>query len=817
MAEHPPPRILILEMDEEICLHARAILTREGWEVVWEKDSKKALNHLELSKDSPFHLFISSYKSPHMEDYDIFKQAKSISPMTRRMFMVRADKPDMAIKAIYKGGINSCLILPFRDEELVSQTRNCLNQFQVSMKRWQLKRITAHQNQQMFQIAQKLKKKADTSQLLIEEKKAKLRVLHANLKAALKHREDPEKITLADRLQQNRTPATPEAFQTEFYTLYTYAKSLFDAVASRIGLDPPALDFHSLASCQRTTEGTLPGALLVPHLLKAALLAPSNPVPHISPKKVLTLEDGSWEKVPVEITISEEQTEATIQRTNETDFPGQLTLSTLLDMLGAQNITHGIIDDESIEAWISGEGKDTLVVARGEAPVYGQEGIIEFYFKKECTSPGKIMEDGTIDFRDRGDIPYANKGDLLARKRPAQAGKNGINVFGRAIVVDAPRDPVFSAGSGTHFSQDSLTILAALDGQPHVDALGNITVNPELMIKGDVNFETGNIDFNGNIIVQGTIKQGFRVKGINLTAQEIEGGLIDLSGNLFISDGITNATITAQGNVIAKFINHSSLLGFGDLVIQKEIIDSDIFLSGACQNPTGHILTSRISAKKGIEAGKIGTVSSRPSLLRVGVEDHIEILTGQIDTRVKESKAQLQELRKKIKSIELQDQKLYERITRKAQIQEKALNEIRKIRQTLPELENNPDKTHARKAADRINALSQAADLAEKKLSAIFETQDGYARQIHQLKEQMTRIEETNKSLVLQKNGLGRFADTTPGLARVMVHKKIIQDTAIQGPNASTTVREDLARCQIQETAVMEEGIHLYLMAISPL
>ena len=301
----------------------------------------------------------------------------------------------------------------------------------------------------------------------------------------------------------------------------------------------------------------------------------------------------------------------------------------------------------AINAWINdtGENRPPLAVAMGEPPVPGRDGAVTYHFQTDYSNPGKIKDDGSIDFRDRGHIPYVHKGDLLATKTPAREGRTGMAVTGRVIPVDSPFDPVFLAGSGTALSEDALSIHAALDGQPHLDACGEISVNPDLTIAGDIDFQTGNIEFNGNILVKGTIKEGFKVKGISLIAKEIEGADIELSGDLHVSDGITDTRIRTQGSIYAKFINNCRISSFGNLVISREIIDATILLSGACENPSGVIMASQVTAKAGIEAGKIGTPTSKPAVLKVGVSHHAEAETQKIDTRIQALVDELKALR----------------------------------------------------------------------------------------------------------------------------------------------------------------------------
>jgi uncharacterized protein (DUF342 family)/DNA-binding response OmpR family regulator len=827
------PKILILESNGTICDHVRAILTREGWDVHCENVSKTALQRLEESKATPFNLFISNFKLPKMEGDAIHKHAKAISPMTQRMLMVPADEPDMVIRAINKGGINSCIIYPFQDEDLINQAKHCLAQFQRTMKRQQLKRITQHQNKQLFQIAQKMKKKGETCQKLIDGKKAKILMHRSNLRKALKLKD--QNITLGDRIGQNKR-VTPESLESEFSILCDYIKALFNSIASKTNLDPVVLNLQSLILPQDQT--TLPEnnaaavdagiaaeavpSELIQKILKLSLTSKPEPFIGSSLEKASKENNGKETSLNAyfKISISQDKTTASIQRIKGMDLPGMIPLSSLLNYLRDQEICFGIIGDEAIEAWISNleTEKQPFVVARGKAPIASEDGHIKFYFKNDFTNPGKLQSDGTIDFRDRGAIPYVHKGDLLAEKTPAKEGKEGRDVFGSPILVEEALDPIFIFGSGTEIKEENeLAIYAAIDGQPHVDAMGNITVNPELMIKGDVDFETGNIDFNGNIIVKGIVKEGFTVKGISLTAQEIEGATIELSGDLYISAGITETTITSVGNVHAKFINHSIVAGFGDLIIQKEIIDSEVTISGACQNPAGHIISSKISAKQGIDAGKIGTSSSKPALLKIGVDEHIQKRIQKIDGRLEKSLDLFQELKEKIKLIETQDQGLYGQITQKAQIQEKAQNETKEITQAIPFLTKDNDVAGLQKATLQIKKLSETAETAKQELNKIFGTQDLYAKQIEQLKEQLNHIERQNKTYVLEKKGLKEFADKTPPLPRLLINGKITQDTAIQGPNSSITLRDDLSRSQIQEKSMMEDGQYFYEMNVSDL
>jgi hypothetical protein len=304
---------------------------------------------------------------------------------------------------------------------------------------------------------------------------------------------------------------------------------------------------------------------------------------------------------------------------------------------------------------------------------------------------------------------------------------------------------------------------------------------------------------------------------MNLTAQEIEGGTIDLTGDLNVSAGITDSKISIQGNIVAKFINHSQIMGFGNLTISKEIIDSKITLSGACLNSSGHIISSQISAKLGVEAGKVGTSASTPTKLIVGVDEHLEILLKQIDEALETSVTKSTGLKDEIKRLEDEDQVLYQKISEKAYIQDRSQIEIKELKKSLPGLEASKDMAKLSHTSKKIKQLVEQGKNAESELNVIFEDQDRIARQIDLLKEQINRLEEKNKDLVVEKKALKAFSHKNTARPIVTVANTITQDSIIKGPHDSLILKQDASQCKIQEIAGQEGSLQFFEMMISDL
>ncbi|MCP4023776.1 MAG: DUF342 domain-containing protein [Desulfobacteraceae bacterium] len=825
MTQKKKPKALILEKNEDIREQTDKVLSQAGWETNCETDYKKALTSLQKEKHSPFALFICSYKLPEMDGDDILKAGKKISPFTQRMMLVPTDDPGTLISAINKAQINACIAYPFKDEDLQDRAKYCYRQFVQAIKRQHLQQVMVHQNKQMFKVAQNLKKKDAAYKKHIEEKKLKMEKLASHTKENLEEDKIDQDFSLAKMLEQKKVIPRADLYFEEFSSLFQRIKTFFNNVASKNGLAPIKIEIKEIL--EKDEEAFEDTSLL--ESIQAIAFKEYLGSDKVEEQQAEQSEDDMFDfdfdenEDPldefIQLTISKDYVRAHIKKIKAPDEDTVFDLDSLLHYFRKKLITFGIEDDAVLEKWVDEATLEDkpLCIATGVDPIDGENGQVSYYFETEYTNPGKLREDGSIDFRDRGDIPYVRKGELLAEKTPSKEGKAGLSVSGISIPVQNVVDPVFVAGNGVELSESELKITSDLDGQPHVDAMGNITVNPDFLINGDVDFETGNIDFNGNIFVKGTVKEGFEVKGINLTATQVEGAVINLTGDLNVSVGISDSKIRVQGNIRAKYIHNSKIMGFGDATISKEVIDSTIILSGTFINTTGHIIASKIAAKLGIEAGNIGTNSSKPAKLKVGVDEHVIILKKEIDVALEENTKRIKLLKEEKEKKEEEDKASYQKITEFAHIQDRAQLEMKDLKDQLPALEKENDVAGKQKISQKIEDLEKKVADAEQELNLIFSQQDSLANDIESFQNQIDILEKKNKTAKTEKKQLLDWEKKDKPVAKVNVFKKITQDTLIQGTHDSLMIREDAAHCKIVEHIIHEDGQNYYEMSIQEL
>lgn len=765
--------------------------------------SADALEELEASKPSPYTLIISSYMMPKMKGDEILKNAKSMAPDTQRLLISDTAEFQTLVSAINEAGIDSCIMLPFENQDFLNQVKNCCTQYETNKKLKNLKKTTQRQNKQLFQIARNFKKKGLIYSAQVEKKEQEIRVLESRIKSAGGSVSPDKPILLNDILKKRDVSFSSSGFGDAFLKIRDQIKQILETTAINNYVTLKPVSYGQVSS--KTLPTNLPQHFIEKILPKIYKLLEKNEVPTVESKKdvkEVILDDH------FELTLSNKKTKAFIKvKTVDTN---SLSLAHVKQFLEKNNVINGVKEVELIESWLHTAYPDDepFTIAQGKEPKYPKNAEIKYHFPTDFLHAGKVSKDGSINFQDRGEIPYVEEDAFLAAKIFSEEGAPGIDVHGREILVDEAVDLTFSAGPGTRLSEDGVRIYATSAGQPHLDAMGNISVCPEFQLKGDLGFESGNVDFDGNVIVSGTVKAGFKVKCASLTAKEIQGAEVDISGDLNVSLGIVDTELVkVKGSVQAKFIHNSKINAFGDLIVQKEIIDSKIFLSGACINERGSIINSEISAKRGISAGSIGNKSSKPSTLTVGVDEHTNLLVAKVDTQLSIHNNTIDELKNELTEIEKEDQLLHAAISKHAYVQDRAQLELKDIKSKIDNLKASGNMAALQKVAKTIKDIQKNAEKAEEKINEGFDRQDEISMEISQKRGRIKEFDELNKELLDEKKRLREFSDRQEPLSEVKVAKNIASGTRVFAANSSLNLYNSSSRCRIKEFSKSSEGM----------
>ena len=200
---------------------------------------------------------------------------------------------------------------------------------------------------------------------------------------------------------------------------------------------------------------------------------------------------------------------------------------------------------------------ERILIASGNPPVPPQDERVRLEFSTGKGAGPVIRADGRMDFRESASkITSVEEGDILGVKLPGVPGKPGTDIYGNTVTPREPRKVVLHAGNGTKLIEEDSKVIATRAGQPDVKSSGlnyYFTVQPSLVHNGNVNLDSGNIRFKGDIHIKGDVEQGMlvyasgqaRVDGLVGSASVTAGSHLTLKGHVIASKISAGAAVSS--------------------------------------------------------------------------------------------------------------------------------------------------------------------------------------------------------------------------------------------------------------------------------
>ncbi|QUH26306.1 FapA family protein [Serpentinicella alkaliphila] len=336
-----------------------------------------------------------------------------------------------------------------------------------------------------------------------------------------------------------------------------------------------------------------------------------------------------------------------------------ITAEKIISKLNENGINYGI-SYELIENFLSNkEFNEKVLIAEGKKPINGINAKIIYYFDTHASNSPKMLEDGNVDFKQLNLIKNVKKDELISEITPPTEGVNGYDVTGIELRPLSGKPTNFKKGKNTYESEDGLKLYASRDGQILLKD-GVITVSEVLEIAGDIDNSTGNIKFNGKVIVKGNVKSGFSIEadGDIIVYGVVEGARLKSQGDIILNRGVqgnNQAYLECTGNLVAKYIENTKI----DV---KGSIEADCILH-SCAKAKSKVL---ISGKKGLIAGgevkageeisaiTIGSHMGTNTKLEVGIDPDIKKKLNDIKNEITETENKLDGLKKTIELLNKQ-------------------------------------------------------------------------------------------------------------------------------------------------------------------
>ena len=351
--------------------------------------------------------------------------------------------------------------------------------------------------------------------------------------------------------------------------------------------------------------------------IRNALLNAPRPLEKFADYKERITIELSEDEIKAYITLCVEEEELSGTRRAEL-------FKEIMHILKEKNITYGIKNNVLLNKM---NNNSKIQIAEGIAPINGEDSKICMYELKDAKPEAK--EDGNVDHYELNLINRVVTGDWLGDRIDPTDGSPGKTVKGRTVLPVRGKDlPLFYDNHTVKelYSEGKTTLIARINGAVHYDG-DKVGVSNHLEISGNIDFKTGNIDFDGFLTVKGTIEDSFSVaasKDIEILGDYGVGGVKDItsnSGSIFIKGGIAGnnkAVIRSKKNIYTKFVADTTIVCEGSVHIGFYCLNSNIKAKEVIlDSPRGQIIGGTIEAEIRVVASTIGSTSEKRTMIHV--------------------------------------------------------------------------------------------------------------------------------------------------------------------------------------------------------
>ncbi len=306
--------------------------------------------------------------------------------------------------------------------------------------------------------------------------------------------------------------------------------------------------------------------------------------------------------------------------------------------------------------------EEEQLIASGKDPEHGKDGQIDYKIPIEVLEEDEEAEgEETVDHREGEEIINAQEGDVLAEVEEPTEGEPGISIYGEEIPPEPGDSVSIDAGENVDFSADGTRLVAQTEGRVRLAGTEDepeLVVEPVLVINGDLDYEVGNVDFEGVVEVGGMILDGFRVDATKrVEAQGVGKAHVKCEGDVVVEQGVVGreeGLIEAGGNVFAKYLENCRVKAGGSVIVEEATmhcqIDAEeyVIIKG---KKRGDIIGGVTRAGEAIEAKNIGAKLASKTEVESGISPSIRDKVENLENEITQQKEIMEKVRDGLKGL----------------------------------------------------------------------------------------------------------------------------------------------------------------------
>ncbi|NLX63554.1 MAG: DUF342 domain-containing protein [Clostridiaceae bacterium] len=275
------------------------------------------------------------------------------------------------------------------------------------------------------------------------------------------------------------------------------------------------------------------------------------------------------------------------------------------------------------------------VIAEGIPPVNGTDAEVKMYEIAELRP--KVIDENNVNHYELNLINHVKAGDWLGERKDPTPGTPGKSVTGKVIPAIPGRNIplLYDRKSVKEIYENGVTTLISRKNGAVYYRGDTIGVYDYLEIKGDIDFSTGNIDFDGYMSVKGTVEDNFSViasNDIEILGEYGIGAADKISsreGNIYIKGGIAGrnkAVVRCKKNLYVKFLSDITVECEGNVYVGFYCMNSNVRAKQLIvESPKGRIIGGKIDVDIKVSAAEIGNKSESRTFIKVRGFDRNEL------------------------------------------------------------------------------------------------------------------------------------------------------------------------------------------------
>ena len=322
----------------------------------------------------------------------------------------------------------------------------------------------------------------------------------------------------------------------------------------------------------------------------------------------------------------------------------KFTKKEILQFLEEKGVVKGI-DEAKVDAISKGRyGTEPVLIAEGRVPKKGADGWYEFFFRTNVEKKPRILGDGSVDYQNIEWFETVTAEQKIAYYHEAEEGEDGYLVTGVPLIARRGSEMKRLTGSGFRVDEDKKTYWAVVDGMIKLRDT-RIDISKKLILD-EITIATGNLEFDGSIVIRGKVGNGTKIKATEDIVIEgsVGAATIECDGSVILKQGMNSAwkgSIRAGGDIVSKYFESVKVYAGGNIQTNNSL-NSELYAEGKIE-VANTIAGGKVESKteiKTYEAGnRVGintnlaiTVSDEKKREKLATEEEIKKVTGELVT-----------------------------------------------------------------------------------------------------------------------------------------------------------------------------------------